>query len=77
MSKSVRYLIRKLAILKNDGQFQNYRLVYLNGEIMVLPEEGECLRDITVITFDKERPGATYIDTLTLRELSDSIWKII
>lgn len=75
MKKPVRYLVRKLAIIKNDGQFQKYGLCYLLGESLELPEDGSCLKDISISCFDREKSGVTYVDTMTLEELPNGIWK--
>lgn len=77
MNERVSYLIRKLAIIMNDGQFQNYNLVYLSGiKVASFPEE-HCLSDIAISAFDRERAGVSYVDSMTIKEMPDGVWKML
>lgn len=79
MSESNSYLIRKLAIISSDGQFQNCGLSYVMGKRVQMPgdTEGVYLSDLEISAFDRERPNTAFIDSLTLKEMPEGIWKLV
>ena len=77
MNMSVSYLVRKLAIIKRDGQFLNYELAYVSAEKAYTDNGDECLANLKVSPFDMERAATTYLDSLTLRALPGGLWKMI
>ena len=79
MNESVCYLTRKLAIATCDGQFQNCGLSYVMGKHAQIPgnTEGIYLSDLEISAFDRERPNTTFVDSLTLQEMPEGIWKVV
>lgn len=72
MSIKKRYLVRKLAITYNDGQFHDYGLKYVSAE-----EICGMLGNLEITAFEREQAGTTFLDVLELREEREGLFKVV
>lgn len=76
MKNSIGFLVRELAIINLDGQFNHYKLRYVVGDSVGRHEKGSLIKNIVVREFDRECPGIIYMDSMLIREMPGNLWKI-
>ena len=72
MKSEKRYLIRRLTIIYKEGRTQILPLV-----VLTCTEKGSKIEIVSIIPFENELPGVIYLSTMTLRELSETVFEVM
>lgn len=62
MARQIKYLIRNLTIIEEDGRVSCHKLVYLSGCL----DDG-VINSYKITPYEKEEPGSEYIAAITIK----------